>query len=134
MDPTWDTFCGINIGIAERMTDPGMPQRLQIEEMPGIDGARASDFGRRGRMIEVRGYVVAYTYQEIIDYKDLFKTDLLRIMGTYVHYVTDCGEVAVDVYDYCRMVDYRLFGPVGWEPGSDRRSQSFVARFNQDFW
>ena len=115
------------------MTDPGMPQRLQIEEMPGIDGARASDFGRRNRMIEVRGYVVAADYNAIVVIKNAIKDDLLGVMGVFVHYVQDFGSVSED-YDYCRMVDYRLFGPVGWEPGSDRRSQSFVARFEQDYW
>lgn len=133
MDPTWDTFCGINIGIPERMTDPGMPQRLQSEEMPGIDGVRVSDFGRRGRMIEVRGYVVAADYDAIVVIKNAIKNSLLGVTGTFVHYVNDFGDVSED-YTYCRMADFRLFGPVGWEPGSNRRSQSFVARFEQDYW
>lgn len=133
MDPTWDTFCGINIGIPERMTDPGMPQRLQIEELPAIDGGRTTKFGRKPRMIEVRGYVVAADYDTIVAVKNTIKNSLLGVMGVFIHYVQDFGDV-FEGYEYCRMVDYRLFGDVGWEPGSDRRSQSFVARFEQDFW
>ena len=124
-----DTFDGINIIIAGAQNAlPGTPQVTQEEKLPGIDGTRAIQHGRSGRIIEIRGFVTAADAATLLAAEAAIQ-EMIGYVATLVRYMAGSSNT----YPYCRLLDYYTFGPFGYEPGGvvDRNA---MALFKNDVW
>ena len=130
-----DTFYGTNIGIPQAIRGPGIPQRIQLEEFAGIDGGRALYHGVAPRVIELTGHGKTSSVA-LLKAAEAYVQSLIGLTADLVHYTFDdtTGLYVARTYSYCRLAEYYLVGPVGYNPGFTEAVQDFYARFEQDYW
>ena len=111
-----DTYNGSGIGTLKLVEPDGTPQRIQQESFSGVDGAIASFHGRRERVLQFDGYLevsnVAGAYAQLLDDVAAIQ-EYINNVATLVHYFGDTSKS----YTYCRLDDYRRYGPIGYNSG-----------------
>jgi len=129
MTLTYDTFAGVNILVPTRgVPNPGTPQEVQIERVPGCEGTISIMHGRGGRRIQLVGFAVAQSGALLLAREAAIK-QMIGATGTLVHWLAGCATA----YAYCRMENYYLTGDTGVTP-TGWVDSGVAAEFWQDYW